>query len=256
MDYLRLTQENIADAHICCAFSDKKCRDGYEAKKQWLSQAFDEGYVFQRLDARAKVFIEYGPAEHAWMPIEAPHYLALGCFWVSGRYKRSGHGKALLQQAISAAKQEGKHGLVAVVGRKKFHFMSDTRWLLKQGFRQCDETESGFVLLCLSWDVSAAEPRFSAAVHDTPVMPQGCVVYYSHRCPYAEYHVTTSLTESCEKHGIPLTIIPLDTEQAAQQAPTPGTIFSLYLDGQFVTTDISVCLGSRFDKMITRMRPI
>ena len=31
------------------------------------------GYVFRRIDARAKVFIEYGSAEKAWISITAPN---------------------------------------------------------------------------------------------------------------------------------------------------------------------------------------
>nr|MBP8644106.1 GNAT family N-acetyltransferase [Bacteroidales bacterium] len=63
---ITLTPENVEKEHICCAISDKKCTDGYQQKKQWLKQEFANGYVFRRIDARAKVFIEYGPAESAW----------------------------------------------------------------------------------------------------------------------------------------------------------------------------------------------
>ena len=59
-NYITLTKENIANEHICCAFSDKKCKDSYELKKEWLKKEFDNGYVFRRIDERAKVFIEYG----------------------------------------------------------------------------------------------------------------------------------------------------------------------------------------------------
>ncbi len=62
-NYITLTKENIANEHICCAFADKKCKDSYELKKEWLKKEFDNGYVFRRIDERAKVFIEYGPAE-------------------------------------------------------------------------------------------------------------------------------------------------------------------------------------------------
>lgn len=134
-NYITLTKENIADEHICCAFSDKKCKDSYELKKAWLKKEFDNGYVFRRIDERAKVFIEYGPAEKAWVPVSAPNYLMINCFWVSGKYKGCGHGKALLQSAIDDAKLQGKDGLVTVVGTSKFHFMSDTKWLLRQGFQ-------------------------------------------------------------------------------------------------------------------------
>ena len=69
------------------------------------------------------------------MPVIAPEYLMLGCFWVSGQYKGQGHGKALLQLAIDDARRNKKHGIVTVVGAKKYHFMSDTNWLLRQGWR-------------------------------------------------------------------------------------------------------------------------
>ena len=52
----------------------------YELKKDWLKKEFDNGYVFRRIDARAKVFIEYGPAEKGWVPVDAPNYLLINCF--------------------------------------------------------------------------------------------------------------------------------------------------------------------------------
>ena len=65
--FIQLTKSNIDKEHICCAISDKKCKDSYKAKKDWLKKEFDNGYVFKRLDERVKVFIEYGPAENAWV---------------------------------------------------------------------------------------------------------------------------------------------------------------------------------------------
>lgn len=57
---IMLDKSNIDNEHICCAISDKKCNESYEAKKDWLKKEFENGYVFRRIDARAKVFIEYG----------------------------------------------------------------------------------------------------------------------------------------------------------------------------------------------------
>ena len=145
-NFITLDKTNIDNEHICCAISDKKCSESYQLKKDWLKKEFDNGYVFRRIDARAKVFIEYGPAEKGWVPISAPNYLLINCFWVSGQYKGKGYGKALLQSALDDARQQGKSGLVTVVGSKKFHFMSDTKWLLKQGFVECDKTSDGFSL--------------------------------------------------------------------------------------------------------------
>lgn len=41
-----LDRANIDKEHICCAIADKKCKDSYELKKDWLRQEFDNGYVF------------------------------------------------------------------------------------------------------------------------------------------------------------------------------------------------------------------
>ena len=129
IDFITLTKDNIEKEHICCAFSDKKCQESYNLKKEWLKRQFENGYVFRRLNERAKVFIEYGPAENGWVPVKADNYLLINCFWVAGQYKGKGYAKALLQTAIDDALQQGKDGLVTVVGTKKFHFMSDTKWL-------------------------------------------------------------------------------------------------------------------------------
>ena len=71
MEYIRITKENIDKEHICCAMSGKQAL----AKKEWLKQRFDEGLVFYRSEERGKCFIEYIPAENAWVPIEADGWL-------------------------------------------------------------------------------------------------------------------------------------------------------------------------------------
>ena len=63
--FITLNKKNIAEEYICCAFSSKEAVEGYEMKKAWLTKEFENGYVFRRLDARAKVFIEYVAAEKA-----------------------------------------------------------------------------------------------------------------------------------------------------------------------------------------------
>jgi len=247
---ITLDKSNIDKEHICCAISDKKCTDSYKLKKDWLKQEFDNGYVFRRINARAKVFIEYGPAEKGWVPINAPNYLLINCFWVSGQYKRKGYGKELLALAIEDAKSQGKEGLVTVVGTKKLHFMSDTKWLLKQGFETCEETSYGFSLLVKKINPKADNPKFKDTVKSGECdNKKGLVVYYSNRCPFSEFHVTTSMTETAKNRNLPLEIIKLDTFDKAQSAPTPATIFSLYYEGKFITTDLSVCMDSRFDKV-------
>lgn len=38
--------------------------------------------------------------------------------------------------------------------------------------------------------------------------------------------------------------------EQAQAAPTPATIFTLFYQGAFVTTDLSVCIDKRFEKVL------
>ncbi len=250
---IKLNKNNIADEHICCAISDKKCKESYEAKKDWLKKEFDNGYVFRRINARAKVFIEYGPAENGWVPVEAPNYILVNCFWVSGKYKGNGYGKELLKLALEDAKNQGKNGLVTVVGTKKFHFMSDTKWLLRQGFETTEQLPTGFSLLTKQINPNAKNPQFKESVKNGECLhKKGLVAYYSNRCPFSEYHVTTSLIETAGKRKMPLKIIKLENVEQAQNAPSPATIFSLFYNGQFITTDISVCMDSRFDKVMDK----
>ena len=121
--------------HICCAISDKKCLEGYKAKKQWLSDQFADGYVFKKGDVRGKVFIEYVPVERAWCPIDAPKYMLINCFWVSGQYKGKGHGKALYKECVKDSR--GKNGIIVITGKKKQPFMSEKKFFKKQGFELC-----------------------------------------------------------------------------------------------------------------------
>jgi len=249
--FITLDKTNIDNEHICCAISDKKCSESYQLKKEWLKQEFDNGYIFRRIDARAKVFIEYGPAENGWVPISADNYLLINCFWVSGQYKGKGYGKQLLQFAIDDAIKNKKSGLVTVVGTKKFHFMSDTKWLLKQGFQDIQQTESGFSLLVLKLDKNAEDPTFNLNATVGEIEDKkGITVYFSNRCPFAEFHVKNSLVETAQKRDIPLNIIKIESMEQAKNAPSPATIFSLFYNGKFVTTDISCCLDNRFDKIV------
>ncbi len=251
---ITLNAQNISDEHICCAISDKKCREGYELKKDWLRSEFENGYIFRRIDARAKVFMEYGPAETAWLPIDAPEYLNINCFWVSGKYKGNGYAKELLKDALNDCRQQDKNGLVTVVGKKKFHFMSDGKWLLGQGFEIVDELASGFNLLAFKTKAGAPNPKFrDSAVN--PLLPKtkGLLAYYSNRCPFTEFHVNQSLKETTDKRGLSLKVIKLSNMEAAQKAPCPATIFSLFFNGKFITTDISVCIDSRFDKIMKKL---
>ena len=99
MNYIHITKENIDKEHICCAMSGKQSL----VKKEWLRQRFDEGLVFYRSEERGKCFIEYIPAENAWVPIEADGYLYINCLWIAGAMKGHGYSNDLLNACIRAS---------------------------------------------------------------------------------------------------------------------------------------------------------
>lgn len=248
--FIDINKENIDNEHICCAFSDKKCSEGYNLKKAWLKNEFENGYKFYRLNERAKVFIEYGPSEKAWLPIEAEEFININCFWVSGKYKNSGYGKKLLEKVEVEAREQGKKGLIIVCGKKKNNYMSDGKWLMKQGFQIVDELDTGFVLLAKMFGNNKSNIKFSDSVRNGKVEDKGLVIYYSNRCPFTEYYVNEELTKLSEKNEIDLKILKLNNLEEARKCPSPATIFSAFYEGKFLTNDMSICLEKNFKKIV------
>ena len=135
MNYIRITKENIDKEHICCAMSGKQSL----AKKDWLKHRFDEGLVFYRSEERGKCFIEYIPAENAWVPIKADGYIYINCLWVAGSMKGHGYSKDLLSECIKDAEAQGSKGLciLSAEGRKR-EFLADPKFLAYRGFSAAD----------------------------------------------------------------------------------------------------------------------
>lgn len=237
MTIIRLTTDNIDDEHICCAISDKKCQEGYAAKKKWLRARFADGYTFKKLDVRGKVFIEYVPAEKAWCPISAANDMLINCFWVSGQYKGKGHGKALLGECIKDSK--GKNGIAVVTANKKQPFMSDRKFFQKQGFELCDTALPYFELWYKRLKKNAAKPKFKdCAKNGTDGSKTGMTVYYTNACPFTEYYVQTELTQVAQKRGKKLKIVKITSRKQAQNHFVPHTIYSVFNNGVFVTQHI------------------
>lgn len=117
MEYIRITTENIDLEHICCAMSGKQSL----AKKEWMKNCFEDGLVFYRSKERGKCFIEYIPAENAWIPIEAGGYIYINCLWIAGAMKGHGYSDDLISECIRDAKETEKKGIciLSSEGRKK-----------------------------------------------------------------------------------------------------------------------------------------
>ena len=157
MNYIRITKENIDKEHICCAISGTQS----VAKKEWLRHRFDDGLVFYRSEERGKCFIEYIPAENAWVPIAADGYLYIDCLWVSGSMKGHGYSNDLLEECIRDAKTQGKKGIciLCAEGRKR-EFLADPKFLTYKGFRVADISDCGINLMYLPIEPSAQMPKF------------------------------------------------------------------------------------------------
>ncbi len=247
---IKLDNNNIADEHICCAFSDKKCASGYSAKKEWLKDGFKNDYVFKKLNVRGKVFIEYVPAEKGWLPIDAPNYMLINCFWVSGKYKKQGHGKALYQECENDAKD--KNGIVVVVGKKKQPFMSDKKFFQKQGFELCDIAKPYFELWYKPLKTNVPVPKFKKCAKNAECdIKEGLSIYYTNACPFTEYYVAELEVVAAEK-GYKIKTVKIETKEQAQNHFIPHTIYSVFKDGKFVTQHI---LNERyFDKFIGKLK--
>ena len=105
MDYIRVTKENIdRGTHLLCHVKANQSL----AKKEWLKQRCEGGTCFLPQCRRGKCFIEYIPAENAWVPIDAAGWLYINCLWVSGSLKGHGYSSDLLEECLQDAKTQGK----------------------------------------------------------------------------------------------------------------------------------------------------
>ena len=231
MDYIRITKENIDREHICCAMSGKQSL----AKKEWLKRRFDDGLVFYRSVERGKCFIEYIPAERAWVPIDASGWLYIDCLWVSGAMKGHGYANDLLDECIRDATAQGKHGLciLCAEGRKR-EFLADPKFLEHKGFRVGDVSDCGINLLYLPLSPTAPPPKFRDCAKHPGIPEPGFVLYYTDQCPFTYYWVPR-VQETAEEHGIPFRAVHITTMEEAQNLPAPVSTYALFRDGQFLT---------------------
>ena len=234
MDYIRITKENIDQEHICCAMSGKQSL----AKKEWLKQRFYEGLVFYRSRERGKCFIEYIPAENAWVPIEANGYLYIDCLWIAGAMKGHGYSNDLLNECIRDAKAQGRKGVCILSAKgKKREFLSDPKYLAYKGFTAADISDCGISLMYLPLSPNAELPRFKECARHPHAAEDGFVLYYTDQCPFTYYWVPR-VQEAARAHGVPLKTIHITDRETAQSAPAPVTTYALFRDGKFLTQGI------------------
>ena len=244
MEYIRVTKENLEKEHICCAISNNKDVQ-VSSKKAWLADRFDEGLVFLKSVERGKCFIEYIPAERAWVPIEADGYMYIDCLWVSGSFKGHGYSSDLLNACIEDSKEKGRNGLCILCAAKKKPFLADPKFLKYKGFAVADEADNGIGLWYLPLDEKADVPRFKECAKHPHIDEMGYVLYYTSQCPFnAKYSqcpfnakYVPVLEQTARENDIPFHAIHIESREEAQNAPTPITNYALFHDGEYITNE-------------------
>lgn len=235
MEYIRVTKDNLENEHICCAISNNKDVQ-VASKKAWLKDRFDDGLVFLKSAERGKCFIEYLPAENAWVPIVAENYMYIDCFWVSGSFKGHGYANDLLGACIADSKAKGKAGLCVLSSAKKRPFLSDPKYLAYKGFQVADESEAGIHLMYLPFDEKTAIPKFREAAKHPHIEDDGYVLYYTSQCPFNAKYVPI-LEKTAQENSIPFKAIHVESKEQAQSAPSPCTTYAMFYNGEFLTNE-------------------
>ena len=239
MKIITIDKNNIETEHICCAIgNDKKNAERSKSKKLWMRNAFDDGLVFKRLDARGKVFIEYMPVEKVWKPITGHNFMTINCLWVSGQYKGKGLSTMLVDDCIRDAKSQKMDGVVVVSSSKVMPFLTDKKFFIKNGFSVSDTADPYFELLSLKFNNKAVDPKFTDfAIKGTCTNNKGFTFIYSNQCPFMEEYVEL-LSIISSKMNIPSKIIKISNYQDAQKFGSPFGTLGIYYNGKFKTHEL------------------
>lgn len=252
MNIITLTKDNLEQEHICCAIADKKSRHGVASKKEWLACRMQEGLKFKKLDARGKVFIEYLPADQAWVPVQAPGYTFINCHWVSGSFKGQGYGTQLLQACEEDVKDS--NGIVLIVGNKKKPFLSDKGFFLKHGFEVCDHAAPYFELLVKRFTPAAPLPSFKPSAHEGMGEGiKGIDIFYTAQCPFTATYIDL-IKPVAAATDYPVRIHQLVTREQAQEHVCPITTYSVFIDGVYFSNEIMT--PQKLEKLIAQQGQI
>lgn len=234
-DFINLTPQNLAQEHLCCIIRSRKPHPGVEAKRQWLSERFQEGHVFRKLNVKGCVFIEYAPLETAWVPVTGENYLYIYCLWAASPYKGKGYGRALMEYCIADAREKGKSGVCMLGAQKQKAWLTDQSFAKSFGFKAVDSTDSGYELLTLSFDGTA--PRFTDRARASKIESRELTIYYDLQCPYMGQSIET-VRQYCEEQGVPLSLVPVDTLEQAKDLPCVFNNWAVFYKGTFQTVNL------------------
>lgn len=234
-EFINLTQENLAEQHLCCIIRTKTLHPGVEAKRQWLSDRLKEGHVFRKLNEKATAFVEYAPLETAWAPVVGENYVYLYCLWVTGDCKGKGYGQALMEYCLTDAREKGRSGVCMLGAAKQKAWLSDQSFAKRFGFESVDTTDNGYDLLALSFDGTV--PRFAESVRTKEIEGKDLTVYYDYQCPFV-YQNVEMLRQYCRENSVPASFIQIDTLEKAKSLPCVFNNWAVFYQGKFETVNL------------------
>lgn len=234
MPFINITADNVENQHICCAIADKKHQYGVACKKQWLKDRIAEGHVFRKLDEKGKVFIEYAPLETAWVPVMGDNYVYIYCLWVSGSFKGKGYAKELLEYCLIDAKKQKKSGVCIISSRKKKPFLSDKKFMIKQGFEVVDNVDDYELLAYL---LDGTKPCFADTAKKQSIDSKNLTVYYGLQCPYIP-NCIEQIKDYCKNNAIALDLVSVNTLGKAKSVPCVFNNWAVFYNGKFETVHL------------------
>ena len=246
VNFINLTQENLAEEHLCCIIRTKKQHPGVEAKRRWLAERLSEGHVFRKLDGKECVFIEYAPLETAWVPVIGENFYYIYCLWVQGVPKGHGYGRQLMEYCLEDAKIHGKSGVCMLGAKKQKAWLSDQAFAKKFGFQTVD-TAGEYELLALSFDGNV--PHFAPNAKKQTLDRKELTIYYDDQCPYILQRIE-KLREYCAASAIAASFIHVETLAQAKELPCVFNNWAVFYDGKFVT--VNQLDGAAIEKIVKR----
>ena len=165
------------------------------------------------------------------------NYLYIYCLWVLGReYRGKGYGRALMEYCLADARRQGKSGVCMLGADKQKAWLSDQSFAKSFGFEVVDTTADGYALLALSFDGTV--PRFAPSAKAQSIAQQALTIYYSMQCPYILQSVELAV-RYCEAHGVPLSLIPVESLEQAKHLPCVFNNWAVFYRGTFPPNQIS-----------------
>jgi hypothetical protein len=127
-------------------------------------------------------------------------------------------------------------------------WLTPKKFYQKFGFETCDEAPPAFELLVRKFKKNAPDPHFKDVVRSGTIQDrQGVVTMCSHQCPYHEDFVEIMLAAARDL-GLPARKISIESLEEAQNVPYPTGLAGIYLNGEFLSYEITTAKG--FEKML------